>query len=300
MYREFFQLDSIPFTNNPDPRFLCMLPHTKEALACLEYGVAARKGFMVLVGEVGTGKTTLLRSALNSMRGSAVHTSFIFNPRLEVLEFLEFMMADFGLVPVTRTKSSMLMQLNRWLVERFAAGDTCVLVVDEAQSLSSELLEEIRLLTNLETDTEKLLQIILSGQPELETKLREPGLRQLRQRISLWCRTQAISNEQTQEYITQRLTVAGAKQTSVFLPDAVTAIYRYSRGIPRLINLLCEHALILGYVEHLKQIPAAVIFAVAVDLDLEPLRNHPPVVPGEGSGKDGNRDAEPVTEKRLR
>jgi type II secretory pathway predicted ATPase ExeA len=300
MYREFFQLESIPFTNNPDPRFLCMLPHTKEALACLEYGVAARKGFMVLVGEVGTGKTTLLRSALNSMRGSAVHTSFIFNPRLEVLEFLEFMLADFGLVPVSRTKSSMLMQLNRWLVERFAAGDTCVLVVDEAQSLSSELLEEIRLLTNLETDTEKLLQIVLSGQPELETKLREPGLRQLRQRISLWCRTQAISAEQTQEYITQRLVVAGAKQTSVFLPDAVTAIYRYSRGIPRLINLLCEHALILGYVEHLKQIPAAVIFAVAVDLDLEPLRNHPPVVPGEGLGKDGNRDAEPVTEKRLR
>jgi type II secretory pathway predicted ATPase ExeA len=300
MYREFFQLESIPFTNNPDPRFLCMLPHTKEALACLEYGVAARKGFMVLVGEVGTGKTTLLRSALNSMRGSAVHTSFIFNPRLEVLEFLEFMLADFGLVPVSRTKSSMLMQLNRWLVERFAAGDTCVLVVDEAQSLSSELLEEIRLLTNLETDTEKLLQIVLSGQPELETKLREPGLRQLRQRISLWCRTQAITCEQTQEYITQRLVVAGAKQTSVFLPDAVTAIYRYSRGIPRLINLLCEHALILGYVEHLKQIPAAVIFAVAVDLDLEPLRNHPPVVPGEGPGKDGNRDAEPVTEKRLR
>ena len=300
MYREFFQLESIPFTNNPDPRFLCMLPHTKEALACLEYGVAARKGFMVLVGEVGTGKTTLLRSALNSMRGSAVHTSFVFNPRLEVLEFLEFMMADFGLVPVTRSKSSMLMQLNRWLVERFAAGDTCVLVVDEAQSLSSELLEEIRLLTNLETDTEKLLQIILSGQPELETKLREPGLRQLRQRISLWCRTQAISSEQTQEYITQRLIVAGAKQTSVFLPDAVTAIYRYSRGIPRLINLLCEHALILGYVEHLKQIPAAVIFAVAVDLDLEPLRNHPPVVPGEGPVKEGNRDTEPVTEKRLR
>jgi type II secretory pathway predicted ATPase ExeA len=300
MYREFFQLDSIPFTNNPDPRFLCMLPHTKEALACLEYGVAARKGFMVLVGEVGTGKTTMLRSALNSMRGSAVHTSFVFNPRLEVLEFLEFMMADFGLVPVTRTKSSMLMQLNRWLVERFAAGDTCVLVVDEAQSLSSELLEEIRLLTNLETDTEKLLQIILSGQPELETKLREPGLRQLRQRVSLWCRTQAISAEQTQEYIAQRLTIAGAKQTSIFLPDSVSAIYRYSRGIPRLINLLCEHALILGYVEHLKQIPAAVIFAVAVDLDLEPLRNHPPVVPGEGSGKDGNRDAEPVTEKRLR
>src|SRR6187402_3556393 len=139
MYREFFQLEKFPFNNNPDPSFLCMLPHAREALACLEYGVAARKGFLVLLGEVGTGKTTLLRSALNTLRGTAVHTSFIFNPRLETLEFLEFMLSDFGLTPVNRTKSGMLLQLNRWLVDRFAAGDTCVLIVDEAQSLSSEL-----------------------------------------------------------------------------------------------------------------------------------------------------------------
>lgn len=269
MYRDFFQLKSFPFNNNPDPHFLCMLPHAKEALACLEYGVAARKGFLVLVGEVGTGKTTLLRSALNSLRNSPVHTSFIFNPRLEILEFFEFMLSDFGLTPTVRTKAAMLLQLNRWLVERFAAGDTCVLIVDEAQSLSSELLEEIRLLTNLETDSAKLLQIVLSGQPELETKLREQGLRQLRQRVALWCRTQALTREQTGEYIRQRLAIAGTEEI-IFLPDAISAIFRYSRGVPRLINLLCEHSLILSYVEHMRQIPAAVVFTVAADLDLEP------------------------------
>jgi general secretion pathway protein A len=280
MYRDFFGLEKFPFNNNPDPSFLCMLPHAREALACLEYGIAARKGFLVLLGEVGTGKTTLLRSAINTLRGTTVHTAFIFNPRLETLEFLQFMLADFGLTPVNDTKSGMLLQLNRWLVERFAAGDTCVLIVDEAQSLSSELLEEIRLLTNLETDTQKLLQIVLSGQPELETKLRDPNLRQLRQRISLWCRTHSLSREQTGEYIQQRLTIAGGKET-IFLPDAVNTVHQFSRGIPRLINLLCEHSLILAYVEHLKQIPASLVFAVAADLDLQDGTTAPP---GIGAG----------------
>jgi general secretion pathway protein A len=267
MYREFFQLEKYPFNNNPDPAFLCMLPHAREALACLEYGIAARKGFLVLLGEVGTGKTTLLRSAINTLRGTTVHTSFIFNPRLETLEFLEFMLSDFGLTPVNKTKSGMLLQLNRWLVDRFAAGETCVLIVDEAQSLSSELLEEIRLLTNLETDTQKLLQIVLSGQPELEATLRHPGLRQLRQRIALWCRTQPLTREQTAEYIQQRLSIAGAKE-SIFLPDAIDTVYQFSNGIPRLINQLCEHSIILAYVERLKQVPASLVYAVAADLDL--------------------------------
>jgi general secretion pathway protein A len=273
MYREFFNLESFPFNNNPDPRFLCMLPETKEALACLEYGVAARKGVIVMMGEVGTGKTTLLRSALNTMRNHSIRTSFIFNPRLDILECLEFMLADFGITPPVRTKSAMLLQLNRWLIERYAMGETCVLVVDEAQSLSSELLEEIRLLTNLETDSEKLLQIVLSGQPELEAKLKEYRLRQLRQRVSLWCRTFPLTQEQTADYVTGRLTTAGAKET-IFLPEALDAIYSYSRGIPRLINLLCEHAMILCFVEELKQVPAGVVFAVATDLELEPYLPH--------------------------
>lgn len=293
MYLDFFKLDRFPFNNNPDPAFLCMLPQSREALACLKYGVVAKKGFMVLLGEVGTGKTTLLRTVMNSMRSAQVHTSFIFNPQMDVLDFLETMLADFGVPVAARTKSSMLMQLNRWLVERFAAGDTCALIVDEAQSLSVELLEEIRLLTNLETDSEKLLQIVLSGQPELEATLRNPAMRQLRQRIALWCRTKPLTESETEEYIQQRLALAGSKKP-VFDAEAVSAIHRYSSGTPRLINLICEHALILSYVERLNPVPAAVVYAVAVDLELNtahPLQDR--------HGHAGQFQASPIAEALL-
>ncbi len=163
----------------------------------------------------------------------------------------------------------MLIQLNRWLIERFRREETCVIVVDEAQNLEWELLEEIRLLTNLETTSEKLVQIVLSGQPELEEKLRAPDVRQLRQRIALWARTHAITAEQTANYIAQRLLIAGTAER-LFADDAVAAIHRASRGIPRLINLICEHALILAYVEQIRQVPEALIHAVASDLDLDP------------------------------
>src|SRR6202453_2739386 len=210
MYKSFFKLQSSPFGTSPDPRFLYMMPHTREALACLEYGISARKGFTVLTGEVGTGKTTLLRRALSSFSNRRVSTAFVFNPRLEVLDFLEFVLADFGIPPATRTKSGMLLQLNRWLIERFRNGVLCAIVIDDAQNLSWDLLEEIRLLTNLETASEKLLQIVLSGQPELEQKLRNPNVRQLRQRISLWCKTRPLNCEETIAYIERRLEVAGA------------------------------------------------------------------------------------------
>jgi type II secretory pathway predicted ATPase ExeA len=268
MYKSFYKLQSNPFGTSPDPRFLYMMPHTREALACLEYGISARKGFIVLTGEVGTGKTTLLRRALASFAQTPVFTSFVFNPLLDPLDFLEFVLSDFGIAPEHRTKSGMLIQLNRWLIERFRHHETCVIVVDEAQNLSMELLEEIRLLTNLETSSEKLVQIVLSGQPELEEKLRQPALRQLRQRIALWSRTQAITADQTSEYIAQRLLIAGSSEP-IFSPEAVQAIHRASRGIPRIINLICEHSLIIGYVDQLRVIPAAVIANVARDLDLE-------------------------------
>ncbi|MHB8302095.1 MAG: ExeA family protein [Acidobacteriaceae bacterium] len=245
-----------------------MMPHTREALACLEYGISARKGFTVLTGEVGTGKTTLLRCALSSFNNRRVSTAFVFNPRLDVLDFLEFVLTDFGLAPATRTKSGMLLQLNRWLVERFRSQETCVVVIDEAQNLSWDLLEEIRLLTNLETSSEKLLQIILSGQPELEEKLRHPSVRQLRQRVSLWCRTQALTLEQTHGYIAERLRIAGAG-SPLFSSQALDLVSRYSRGIPRIINLLCEHALVLGYVEQIRPISARIVETVAAELELE-------------------------------
>ena len=268
MYRSFFGLRALPFGASPDPRFLYRMPHIREALACLQYGIAARKGFVVMTGEVGTGKTTLLKTVLSSFAKDRVSTAFVFNPRLDVLDFLEFVLTDFGIPPKKRTKSGMLLQLNHWLIDRFRNQGLCAIVVDEAQNLSWELLEEIRLLTNLETTSEKLVQIVLSGQPELEEKLREPRARQIRQRVALWCRTKALTGEQTEAYIATRLRIAGASQP-VLLPEAVQLVHRYSKGIPRVINLICEHAMISAYVEEIKPIPARIVEVVCTDLYLD-------------------------------
>jgi type II secretory pathway predicted ATPase ExeA len=267
MYRSFFGLRALPFGTSPDPRFLFLRPQIREALACLQYGIAARKGFVVMTGEVGTGKTTLLRSVLDTFAKGRIATAFVFNPCLDVLDFFEFVLTDFGIPPKTRTKSSMLLQLNSWLIERFRAHQLCAIVVDEAQDLSWELLEEIRLLTNLETSSEKLVQIILSGQPELEEKLHHPSVRQLRQRISLWCKTRPLDGDETEAYISERLRIAGAANP-IFVPEATELVHRYSKGIPRVINLICEHALISAYVEQIKPIPAHIVEAVSLELDL--------------------------------
>src|SRR3981081_3589293 len=268
MYNSFFKLQSGPFGTSPDPRFLYMMPHTREALACLEYGIAARKCVLVLTGEVGTGKTTLLRRALSSFSNRRVSTAFVFNPRLDVLDFLEFVLTDFGVVPANRPKPGLLLQLNRWWIERFRMEETCVVVVDEAQNCSWDLLEEIRLLTNLETSSEKLLPLSVSGPPDLEEKLRHPSVRQLRQRVALWARTQSLTESQTHAYVAERLRIAGAAW-QIFSPDALDLVHRYSRGIPRIINLICEHALIVSYVEQVQQVTAAMVEGVAVELELE-------------------------------
>jgi type II secretory pathway predicted ATPase ExeA len=291
MYKNFFHLQSTPFADSPDPRFLVRMPHTSEALATLEYGISAHKGFIVLTGEVGTGKTTLLRSALASFDPGRVFSSFVFNPRLEILDFLEFILCDFGMAPQSRTKSGMLIQLNQWLIERFRREETCVLVVDEAQNLGWEMLEEIRLLTNLETSSRKLVQIVLSGQPELEERLCAPDLRQLRQRITMWARTHAITAEETSVYITQRLLIAGSSER-IFSDDAIATIHLASRGIPRVINLICEHALILAYVEQIQRIPAPLIQTVARELDLNP---QPFLFPDTHDGPPINPTLPPVT-----
>lgn len=267
MYKDFFGLQTPAFQASPDPRFLCMTPRTREVLASLQYGIAERKGFVVMTGEVGTGKTTLLKSVLSWFPETIVSTAFVFNPRLDTLDFLEFVLTDFGIPLRERTKSAMLLQLNRWLIDRFRENALCVIVVDEAQNLSQDLLEEIRLLTNLETSAEKLLQIVLSGQPELEETLRMPSLRQLRQRIALWCKTQPLLPSETEMYIAERLRIAGTMEP-VFSPEAIERIHHYSQGIPRLVNLTCEHSMITAYAEQVKPIPAWVVESVAVDLDL--------------------------------
>lgn len=280
MYKGFFGLAKNPFGTSPDPEFLTVLPHTREALAGLEYGITFRKGILVLTGEVGTGKSLLLRTALDKFADRKVHFAYVFNPRLDILDFLEFVLADYGLQPAARTKASMLQQLNRWLLEQYRKKETCVILVDEAQECSWDLLEEIRLLTNLETSSEKLVQVILSGQPELEGKLRMQNARQLRQRVALWCRTFPLSYEETAQYITERLRIAGTEE-KLFSDAAVRRIFELSGGIPRIINVICEHTLILAYVHQEKRIVPGIVDAVSRDLLLEPLNEPVQTLPGD-------------------
>jgi type II secretory pathway predicted ATPase ExeA len=268
MYKEFFGLRANPFNVNPDPRYLFLTRHTEEALACLTYGIQSRKGFVLLTGEVGTGKTTLINKLLEWLRLQQVATAFVFNSRLNVPQFLDYMMTDFGVTCDSKSKSQILLRLYNWLLDRYRAGETAVLIVDEAQNLSDEVLEEIRLLTNLETFTEKLLQIVLVGQPELELKLRQPHLRQLRQRLTLRAKTHPLTLEETHAYIVQRLRIAGCNGRTIFEPAAMDTIHRYAGGIPRVINLLCEHALVSSFVDQQPIIVPDVIEAVARDFDM--------------------------------
>jgi type II secretory pathway predicted ATPase ExeA len=205
---------------------------------------------------------------LEWLRVQQMATAFVFNSRLNVPQIMDYMMTDFGIPCDSESKSQILLRLYNWLLERYRAGETAVLIVDEAQNLSEELLEEIRMLTNLETFTEKLLQIVLVGQPELEEKLRQPQLRQLRQRLTLRAKTHALSLEETGAYIQQRLRIAGSDGQEIFDPEAVAAIHRYATGIPRVINLICEHCLVSAFVDQQKVIGAAVVEAVARDFDL--------------------------------
>jgi general secretion pathway protein A len=268
MYKEFFGLRANPFNVNPDPRYLFLTRHTEEALACLTYGIQSRKGFVLLTGEVGTGKTTLINKLLEWLRLQQVATAFVFNSRLNVPQFLDYMMADFGIPCDSKAKSQILLRLYNWLLDHYRAGETAVLIVDEAQNLSDEVLEEIRMLTNLETFTEKLLQIVLVGQPELEYKLRQPQLRQLRQRLTLRAKTHALTLEETKAYVQQRLRIAGSNGQQIFTPEAVDAVYRYAGGIPRVINLLCEHCLVSAFVDQQRVIAPTVVDSVARDFDL--------------------------------
>jgi type II secretory pathway predicted ATPase ExeA len=282
MYKRFFGLKENPFNVNPDPRYLCPTTHTKEALACLNYGIQNRKGFILLSGEVGTGKTTLLRKLLDWLHQERVPTAFVFNPRLNVMQFLDFMMADFGLSTESRLKSQVLLRFNQWLLERHRAGETAVLIVDEAQNLSAEVLEEIRLLTNLETSTEKLLQIVLAGQPELERKLNQPNLRQLRQRITLRAKTYPLTHDEVGTYVRDRLRVAGSDGREIFSPEAIERIHFFSKGIPRVVNLLCEHALIGAFVDQETPIRGEAIETVAREFELHVVE--PAAVPEPAPG----------------
>src|SRR5271169_1006003 len=205
MYKNFFGLKDNPFNVNPDPRYLFLTKEIEEALSGLMYGVQNRKGFITLIGEVGTGKTTLINRLLDWLHQRRARTAFLFNSRMNSNQLLDFILAEFDIPCDSKSKSQQLMKLNHWLLDRYRMGETVVLIIDEAQNLTYPVLEEIRLLTNLETSTEKLIQIVLSGQPELEEKLKLPELRQLRQRIMLRCKTAPFSKEETHLYVMERL-----------------------------------------------------------------------------------------------
>jgi len=258
MYLTFYGLAERPFNATPDPKFLYMSPGHKEALAQLVYGTQERKGFIVLTGKVGTGKTTLLHTLRQRLNGQAA-IAFVFNSTLAFDELLEYVLEDLGVPQRGPSRAQRLIALNNFLIERERVGQNTVLIVDEAQNLDVSTLEQIRLLSNFETPTSKLLQILLVGQPELKTKLNLPELWQLRQRVGLRCQIPSLTLEETRAYIRTRLRIAGARDLSVFVDGAVDRIAAYSGGIPRLINTVCDHCLLFGYADNKRRIDRTIV-----------------------------------------
>ena len=259
-----------PFEMTPDPAFLYLGEAHREGLATLVYGIRSGKGFVMLTGEVGTGKTTLLHALLGQLE-STTSWAFIFNPRLEPLDFFHMLFSELGIEGHCETKSDYLLRLNDFLIERLERNEPTVLIVDEAQNLSPEMLEEIRLLSNLETPRSKLIQIMLVGQPELKEMLARPELRQLRQRIALRHHLRPFDERETGDYVDERLRRAGYEGKSIFKRNAIRELYAMTGGTPRLINVVCDGALLLGYSRDQATLDGADIREVAHDLELDPV-----------------------------
>jgi general secretion pathway protein A len=270
MYKAFYSLKRNPFEITPDPSFLFPTGRHNEALAALYYGVRRHKGFVVLTGEVGTGKTLLLRCLLQSLKQSSdVAYAYVFNGRLSPIEFLQYIAGDLGLPGTSKNKGELLLQIAHYVISRSQKKMTTVLVVDEAHHLSEEILEEIRLLTNLETADQKLLQILLVGQPELDDKLDSPNLRQLKQRIALRSHLVPLDSDETKGYIQRRLQLAGSPgPAALFPPETIAAVFQHSQGLPRLINTICENALIAAYAKQMRSVSPEIIDNIAKDFRL--------------------------------
>jgi general secretion pathway protein A len=270
MYEIYYGLKENPFKVTPDPRFVYMGEKHREALAQLLYGVKESKGFIVVTGEVGTGKTTMIHYLLGRFDGNGhTKTAFLFNPKLTVDDFLAYILDDLGIKPPQGGKAIQLQTLHRFLLEAYEKDQKVVLVIDEAQGLKPELLEEIRLLSNMETAKSKLLQIILVGQPELNHTLAQSAFRQLRQRINLRYHLRPLSRKEMIEYIEKRLRTAGGN-TRLFSEKAIREIYRRSKGVPRLINILCDNSLLNAYALDQKQVDEGAVIETARDLKLAP------------------------------
>jgi len=268
MYETFFRLSENPFRLTPDPRFLYFTPRHKEALSALVYGVLAHKGFLVVTGDAGTGKTTLIHTVLAMLSERKVSCAFIFHPLLEPVDFLEQVLLDLGLTPPNRQKGDMLRTLHQYLLKRHQDRTTTALIIDEAHKLSPALLEEVRLFSNLETSTDKLLQIVLAGQGELDEVFRQEDMRQLKQRISIRTRLGAFSLAQTLEYLQHRLGICGRNAAEIFPPETLTLLYHLSRGIPRLVNSICDNCLLLAFASQSQMVTKSMMLEVAADLDL--------------------------------
>lgn len=265
MYEQFYGLTDKPFSLTPNPRFVFYSQQYREAEGQLLYGINNREGFMLVTGQPGTGKTTLCRDLIEKLDREKSQSALIFNPFLNGVEMLAALLTEFGVsVPPGGTRKDLLDRLNQFLLAQLALGKSCVAIFDEAQHLSAEFLEQIRVLSNLETDQEKLIQIVLVGQPELLDKIRTPQMSQLDQRVSIRCTLNDLDEQETDRYIHHRLNVAGARGQIRFTPKAVSEIYRASHGVPRLINLICDRALLAGYAAQTRDIqPEHVRKAVA-------------------------------------
>lgn len=258
MYCDFFGFSEKPFTITPNPQFIYLSEHHREAFAHLLYGIDSHAGFIAMTGEVGTGKTTVLRTLLSQLDPERYCSALIFNPCLSGEQLLASICREFGVEADSRNSFGYLDALNRYLVEQHAAGRTVVLVVDEAQNLAPDVLEQVRLISNLETERDKLIQIILAGQPELNDVLNRHDLRQLSQRITVRCRLTPMGMRDTGEYIKHRLKVSGCRIPGLFSAGAVKRIYRFSRGVPRLVNIICEQSLVLAWTQESASVTPAI------------------------------------------
>ena len=294
MYTSFYGLSEKPFSLTPDPGYLFLSASHREALAHVLYGIDQGEGFIAVTGEVGTGKTTLLHALLSQL-DPAMPSAFIFNPRLDPVDFLHMLFDEFGIEQRCHTKAEYLLALNHFLIECLKEDRTALVIIDEAQNLSPEMLEEVRLLSNLETPTSKLIQIMLVGQPELDTMLDRPDLRQLRQRIALRHHLRPFDAEELEHYVDERLRLAGYTGKGIFKRSARKALLALTGGVPRLVNVICDSALLTGYSRGLHSLDGRVIEEVARDLHL--FRE----APDESVGaKDEARSAAPPTRRRRR
>jgi type II secretory pathway predicted ATPase ExeA len=280
MYEAFFGLRERPFDLTPDPRFLLMTPTHKEALANLQYGLTARKGLTVLIGEAGAGKTTLIRTALEQWSRFGHRVAHLSNPTLTRNEFFEYLAGVFDMTAeAAASKARFLAEFQSLVTERHSLGGITGLVIDEAQSLSDELLEEVRLLINAESETEKLFQVLLVGQPELGERLNQPSLRQIKQRIALRCVLSTLDVKQVAAYVSGRIHTAGGIAGQVFTREAVMAIHEYSAGIPRIINVICDNAMLAGFAAGVRPVTVAMVEEVCTEFGIS---RRPPASPYEG------------------